>query len=130
MKVGSWRGPRCDNKSPNPSLLCGHPGCICLPIRRARALTRTSAQHAMYVVTRLTDGAVGIEFRVFVEATERQLFLLFKSIDRDNNGRLDKEELQTAFQRVGLAVPQRRLNTFFEDMDMNKDGFVSFAEWR
>lgn len=84
----------------------------------------------MYEGPRLTGGAVGTEFRVFVEATERQLFLLFKSIDRDNNGRLDKEELQTAFQRVGLAVPQRRLNTFFEDMDMNKDGFVSFAEWR
>ncbi|ORY64224.1 calcium-binding mitochondrial carrier SAL1 [Pseudomassariella vexata] len=77
------------------------------------------------------DGKVSYEeFRVFVEATERQLYLLFKSIDCDNNGRLDKNELQLAFKRAGLAVPMRRLNTFFEDIDMNNDGYISFDEWR
>jgi solute carrier family 25 phosphate transporter 23/24/25/41 len=70
------------------------------------------------------------EFRVFVEAAERQLFLLFKSIDRDNDGKLDKNELQAAFHRAGLSVPMRRLGSFFEDMDKNNDGYISFDEWR
>ncbi|KAK8093681.1 mitochondrial carrier domain-containing protein [Apiospora hydei] len=71
-----------------------------------------------------------IEFRTFMQATERQLYLLFKSIDRDNDGRLDKDELQIAFQHAGLAVPSRRLHAFFEDVDLNKDGYISFDEWR
>ncbi|KAI0406259.1 mitochondrial carrier domain-containing protein [Xylaria palmicola] len=80
-----------------------------------------------------TDGDGKIqyeEFRVFVEAAERQLFQLFQSIDHDNNGKLDKQELQAAFHRAGLAVPNRRLDEFFVDMDHNRDGFISYEEWR
>ncbi|KAK7949070.1 calcium dependent mitochondrial carrier protein [Apiospora aurea] len=77
------------------------------------------------------DGKIQYEeFRTFMQATERQLYLLFKSIDRDNDGRLDKDELQIAFQHAGLAVPSRRLHAFFEDVDLNKDGYISFDEWR
>jgi solute carrier family 25 phosphate transporter 23/24/25/41 len=73
---------------------------------------------------------VRLEFRVFVEAAERQLLLLFRSIDRDKDGRLNKHELQTAFQRAGLSVPNRRLSGFFNEMDLNRDGFITFDEWR
>ena len=71
-----------------------------------------------------------LEFRVFVEAAERQLLLLFRSIDKDRNGRLDRQELQTAFQRSGITVPKRRLNAFFDEIDVNHDGFIGFDEWR
>jgi solute carrier family 25 (mitochondrial phosphate transporter), member 23/24/25/41 len=73
---------------------------------------------------------VRLEFRVFVEAAERQLLLLFKSIDRDEDGRLNKQELQSAFQRAGLSVPKGRLSGFFDEIDMNQDGFITFDEWR
>ncbi|KAI0876392.1 mitochondrial carrier domain-containing protein [Hypoxylon argillaceum] len=77
------------------------------------------------------DGKIQYEeFRVFVEAAERQLFHLFQSIDRDKNGKLDKEELQVAFHKVGLAVPNRRLDEFFKDIDHNSDGFITYEEWR
>ncbi|KAI8624582.1 mitochondrial carrier [Xylariaceae sp. FL1651] len=77
------------------------------------------------------DGKIQYEeFRVFVEAAERQLFHLFRSIDRDQNGKLDKEELQAAFHKAGLAVPNRRLDTFFENIDHNRDGFITYEEWR
>ncbi|RYP14896.1 hypothetical protein DL765_006038 [Monosporascus sp. GIB2] len=77
------------------------------------------------------DGKVQYEeFRVFVEAAERQLLMLFKAIDRDHNGKLDKDELQAAFQRAGIAIPVRRLNNFFQDIDHNKDGFITYEEWR
>ncbi|KAI0154469.1 mitochondrial carrier [Xylariaceae sp. FL1272] len=70
------------------------------------------------------------EFRVFVEAAERQLFHLFRSIDRDQDGKLDKEELQVAFQKAGLAVPHRRVEEFFRNIDHNSDGFITYEEWR
>ncbi|KAH6851034.1 mitochondrial carrier domain-containing protein [Chaetomium sp. MPI-CAGE-AT-0009] len=77
------------------------------------------------------DGKIQYEeFRVFVEAAERQLLTLFQSIDRDKDGRLNKRELQSAFQRAGLSVPNRRLSGFFNEMDLNRDGFITFDEWR
>lgn len=70
------------------------------------------------------------EFRTFVERADRQLLALFESIDRDGNGRLDSKELQVAFRNAGLTVSNRRLLDFFNDMDHNNDGFITFEEWR
>lgn len=70
------------------------------------------------------------EFRTFVKQAEAQLFVLFKSIDKDNNGKLDMQELQAACKSAGLTVANHRLSEFFNDMDLNHDGYVSFAEWR
>jgi len=70
------------------------------------------------------------EFRTFVEKTERELYVLFKSIDQDHNGRLDKSELRAAFKKAGLAIPNSKLDQFFGEVDDNHDGYISFDEWR
>ncbi|KAH6679551.1 mitochondrial carrier domain-containing protein [Halenospora varia] len=70
------------------------------------------------------------EFRVFVENTEKELLALFKSIDRDHNGKLDKGELRAAFKRAGLTVPNAKLDKFFAEVDHNHDGYITFSEWR
>ena len=62
--------------------------------------------------------------------TEKELWQLFQSIDRDHNGQLDKEELQAAFKRAGLRIPNSKLDQFFEEVDTNHDGVISFDEWR
>lgn len=53
--------------------------------------------------------------------TENELYSLFQSIDRDHNGKLDKDELQAAFKRAGLAVPNWKLDQFFVEVDGNHD---------
>lgn len=70
------------------------------------------------------------EFRVFVEAAERQLLLLFKTIDRNQDGQVGREELEAAFKKASLTVPKRRVAGFFDEIDLNNDGFISFEEWR
>ncbi|KAM0425281.1 hypothetical protein ACHAPT_009599 [Fusarium lateritium] len=80
--------------------------------------------------TSARDTDTRLEFRKFVEKAERQLFALFRAIDKDGNGKLDKLELQTAFKNAGLTLSNRRLAEFFNDMDLNNDGYVSFDEWR
>ncbi|KAI8958424.1 mitochondrial carrier [Daldinia sp. FL1419] len=97
------------------------------PMKNADGMLKTIIK----VVDSNGDGKMQYEeFRVFVEAAERQLYVLFKSIDRDQNGKLDKEELHHAVQRAGLAVPLRRLDEFFENIDHNRDGFITYEEWR
>ncbi|KAI0121417.1 mitochondrial carrier [Hypoxylon sp. NC0597] len=97
------------------------------PMKNADDMLKTIIK----VVDTNGDGKIQYEeFRVFVEAAERQLYILFKSIDRDQNGKIDKEELHHAVQRAGLAVPIRRLDEFFENIDHNRDGFITYEEWR
>ena len=77
------------------------------------------------------DGRIQFnEFRVFVEHAERELRQLFESIDKDNNGELDKDELRAAFQRSGLTISSAKLDQFFDEVDVNHDGVISFDEWR
>lgn len=67
---------------------------------------------------------------MFVEHTEKELRQLFESIDRDHNGELDKDELKLAFRRAGLAISSAKLDQFFNEVDVNHDGVISFDEWR
>ncbi|KAH0545583.1 hypothetical protein FGG08_000414 [Glutinoglossum americanum] len=77
------------------------------------------------------DGRIQYEeFRNFVEETEKELRILFNSIDRDHNGRLDKDELRAAFAKAGLVVSNSKLDQFFSEVDTNHDGEISFEEWR
>lgn len=55
---------------------------------------------------------------------------MFQSIDKNGDGKLDKSELQAAFKQAGLLVSSRKLDQFFDQVDANNDGVVSFEEWR
>ena len=70
------------------------------------------------------------EFVKFCNETEKELWTLFQSIDRDHNGNLDKSELSQAFERAGVAVSNARLDRFFGYIDKNHDGTIDFPEWR
>lgn len=71
-----------------------------------------------------------LEFRTFVERTEEELWQMFKSIDRDQNGELDKQELRLAFNRANLNISDSKLADFFDQIDRNHDGIITFDEWR
>lgn len=70
------------------------------------------------------------EFVRFCNQTEKELWTLFQSIDRDRSGNLDKSELSQAFERAGVAVSNARLDRFFGYIDKNHDGTIDFPEWR
>lgn len=71
-----------------------------------------------------------LEFRVFVDHAERKLWEMFQSIDRNQNGELDKGELKAAFARAGVSVSNSKLDQFFAEVDTNRDGVITFEEWR
>lgn len=70
------------------------------------------------------------EFKHFFEGADRELWRIFHSVDLDKNGKIDKGELRVALTRAGIAVDTSRLEEFFDSMDRNNDGVISFEEWR
>jgi hypothetical protein len=65
-----------------------------------------------------------------VHETERELLSLFKTIDYNGDGKISKPELRAALSRAGMAVPNTNLDNFFNEVDTNNDGTISFEEWR
>jgi Ca2+-binding EF-hand superfamily protein len=76
------------------------------------------------------EADTSLEFCKFCEQTEKELWKLFQTIDKDSNGRLDKSELASAFQRAGVAVSNARLDRFFSYIDKDHDGSIDYDEWR
>lgn len=55
---------------------------------------------------------------------------MFQSIDRNQNGDLDKKELSAAFAQAGVGVSNARLERFFDYIDKDHNGAISYEEWR
>lgn len=70
------------------------------------------------------------EFCAFIKDTEKQLWELFKSVDQEHTNGLSKQKLGNAFKRAGIHVSNVKLDRFFSQIDTNKDGVITFDEWR
>ena len=70
------------------------------------------------------------EFRNFVHYAEDKLWPLFRYVDRNQTGKIDRDTLREAFARSGVTVSEARIDEFFNDVDKNKDGVITYAEWR
>ena len=76
-----------------------------------------------------TDFAVGwADF--FHTGDESKLGDLFKLFDLDGNGYVDREEFFKVFQiETSRRVPDMDLNSYFDAMDLNKDGKIQLFEF-
>ncbi|KAL4787878.1 mitochondrial carrier domain-containing protein [Aspergillus varians] len=97
------------------------------PLKNADSMLRNIFQS----VDANGDGIIEYsEFRAFVSRAELELWQLFESIDHNHNGEIDKSELKAAFSKSGVTVSNAKLDQFFADVDRNKDGVISYPEWR
>ena len=55
--------------------------------------------------------------------------LVFADIDVDNSGALDKDELDMAARKLGVALTQREIDAGFAAMDNDGNGEVDFDEF-
>ena len=75
----------------------------------------------------LIKSFVGTSDSAFGQAVLRQLF---KYVDTDNSGYIDKEELSVALSLLGFRwLKEKQVNAIFERADVNKDGMISLEEF-
>ncbi|RPA87951.1 mitochondrial carrier [Ascobolus immersus RN42] len=97
------------------------------PLRDAHHLM----EDILAVVDTSGDGRIQYEeFKRFFEATDRELWRIFDAVDVDQDGKIDKRELRRALFKSGINVNGDRLEQFFKSMDQNRDGVISYDEWR
>jgi len=85
---------------------------------RAKAITIHSDLIKSFVGT--SDSAIG----------QTVLQQLFKYVDADNSGYIDKEELAVALSLLGFKwLKEKQVNAIFDRADVNKDGMISMEEF-
>ncbi|XP_059138518.1 calmodulin-like [Physella acuta] len=62
------------------------------------------------------------------EVTRAELQTLFKSIDKDGSGKLDKTEIINLVKEQGLSITDEELDDLIKEADVNGDGLIDFEE--
>ena len=58
-----------------------------------------------------------------------QLKQLFNQLDTHNNGSLTLTEIEKAFAKIGIKIPDEDLKLIWEGLDFHKDGEVNYTEF-
>ena len=77
------------------------------------------------------DGKISLEeFSSFALWRCEHLKKTFDELDMDGNGQLEYEEVQLALKKIGLDASKDSVKKIMNRMDADKDGKVSFEEFR
>ncbi|XP_055846097.1 calcium-binding mitochondrial carrier protein SCaMC-2 isoform X1 [Episyrphus balteatus] len=77
------------------------------------------------------SGDVGLaEFVHYVREHEKNLRLQFSHLDKNRDGKVDLEELISAFKDLGIEVDQAEAKHLLKRMDQDGSLNISYNEWR
>ncbi|ETN60978.1 hypothetical protein AND_007379 [Anopheles darlingi] len=77
------------------------------------------------------SGDVGLaEFIHYVREHEKNLRLQFTHLDKNRDGKVDLEELITAFKELGIDMDRHEAAKLLKRMDKDGSLNISFDEWR
>ena len=98
---------------------------LCLDVNKNRYLTKREFLTIFADEADHIDGkpSVGCDF-------ERELYKLFKEIDSNNDGAVEKEELAHCLHVFGVNIPADDVASVFTAFDSNKDGKLGFNDFK
>ncbi|XP_072537600.1 mitochondrial adenyl nucleotide antiporter SLC25A24 [Salminus brasiliensis] len=71
-----------------------------------------------------------LEFCNYLREHEKKLNLTFKSLDKNNDGRIDYKEIQQALKDLGMNVSKENAEKILKSIDVDGTMTVDWNEWR
>ncbi|KAM9311361.1 mitochondrial adenyl nucleotide antiporter SLC25A23-like [Gastrophryne carolinensis] len=77
------------------------------------------------------DGQLSFEeFTRYLKEREKRLLIMFNSLDRNNDGRIDVSEIQACFQSLGVQIDSGQAQKILLSMDRDGTLTIDWLEWR
>ncbi|XP_055702647.1 calcium-binding mitochondrial carrier protein SCaMC-3 isoform X1 [Phlebotomus papatasi] len=94
-------------------------------------LARQYAEKFLQQSDQTASGDVGLaEFIHYVREHEKNLKLQFSHLDKNKDGRVDLDELISAFKDLGIEMDKKEATNLLYRMDQDGSLNISFDEWR
>uniref|UniRef100_A0A8C5D1Z1 Calcium-binding mitochondrial carrier protein SCaMC-3-like n=1 Tax=Gouania willdenowi TaxID=441366 RepID=A0A8C5D1Z1_GOUWI len=98
---------------------------------KARGLVRGEAEEIVLESDTNQDGLLDFqEFSQYLRDHERRLRLMFHSLDRNNDGRIDVGEIQHSLRQLGVEVSTEQASRILQSMDKDGTLTIDWNEWR
>ncbi|XP_061878736.1 mitochondrial adenyl nucleotide antiporter SLC25A24-like isoform X1 [Entelurus aequoreus] len=90
-----------------------------------------AAQKIVMTGDRNKDGSLDFEeFTKYLKDHEKKLLLTFKSLDKNNDGRIDATEVQQTLAELGMNINRVDALKILQSMDIDGTMMVDWNEWR
>ncbi|XP_036417399.1 calcium-binding mitochondrial carrier protein SCaMC-3b [Colossoma macropomum] len=97
----------------------------------AWGVARTDVDEIVRVSDTNQDGQLDFEeFTRYLRAHEKELKLMFRSLDRNNDGQIDVGEIQQSLHSLGVEVSTEQACRILRSMDRDGTMTIDWNEWR
>ncbi|XP_066508787.1 mitochondrial adenyl nucleotide antiporter SLC25A24-like isoform X1 [Hoplias malabaricus] len=95
------------------------------------SLRTGAAQTIVTTGDKNSDGVLDFsEFTRYLKEHEKKLWLTFKSLDRNDDGRLDSYEIKQSLAELGMDISQEAALKILQSIDSDGTMTVDWNEWR
>ncbi|XP_077460732.1 mitochondrial adenyl nucleotide antiporter SLC25A24-like [Stigmatopora argus] len=96
-----------------------------------RGLSKASLERIVKAGDANEDGVLDFEeFTQYLRTHEKQLKVMFRSLDKNNDGEIDASDIQQALRAVGLNISLRAANRILKSIDKDGNMTIDWDEWR
>ena len=60
---------------------------------------------------------------------KEKLAKMFKSFDKNSDGRLDKDEIQQGYEKLGRMISDEDIDNIFTQIDIDGSGYIDYTEF-
>ncbi len=97
------------------------------------SLTHNEQRPAQVFELIKNSNSISFDFRDFVDyvsETDKKIKLIFKDLDADKNGIIDRNEIKQGFESLGVLLTEKQIDKLLSHLDKDNSLQIDWKEWR